>query len=490
MKKTTANQLILEEFNEWLKSYDNKLDSKFFISICHKLSHNAVPFLFNGSALFVQPIIDDRIGKCLKLSIVAVQAMPDASTIRLITYVKVEAQKYVDSYNKMLTNKVTFKPQLQTVLDKKQLLALQNKQSFVIKPSYSVRTSVNRRRDKSDVQTCECFAVSRLIDASGKSSNNVQLIVDACEVGKPTIIDGVCCTSLQWIEQNFDMQNAGTLYCVCSVFDKKSPLYEQHKQFIESWTGDIVWLWWDLRLSPRLDGWKLHCKTNIVMTQADNDVASKHELNANIGSFEGPMPIILTSCAFHALPCFYAVDDSNTVKHERRNLDNQTLTMSCPMCRWSDMGSYRQDMLRDISTLSGIELHTCGNLTDMPKQVKQYWIEHETVKCKDIVNWNAQFDYALIVPEAFMVHTHSYMFRCIEAMLADVVCLFVGRAPLPYKGLASINDISDISYANEMFNYDTIIELQHKCVDHVKSQARAAMQNLLCIQFNVHRAKQ
>ena len=480
----TTSELV-DAFNDLLAQHDWQIRHVDVARLVAQHDLKALPFMFADMFVLVRPTLDKATNKCVSISCVEMHKFVSQFDMQqwqqtLNSFKQLKLHNTTMMYN----NKVKVKQNFATLLQRTLYARQQEAVPFVFKPFYPTRTSNSTRKDKSDVQTCECFAFANMLDDSGCWSHKAQLIVDDATVDRPQLIGDVVCCSLNEAQRHVEVFgkdpyiNKSTLFCVCSVFDNTSPLYEQHKQFIESWTGNLVWLWWDLRLAPKLDGWKLKCRTHLVMTQAQNKQAVLDKLNAVIGSYEGKRHEMFCNAHLHALPAWYpnfsSVDSFNKIDEQ----DDLTTTFSCPMVRWQDMGPLRQGIIKQLLSIDNISVNTCGNLTGMPQQLVEKCSHHGTVKCSDIVAWNKQFDFALMVPEQFMIDCNSFMFRSTEAMLANVIAVFVGNAPLPQDDLLKVQDLSELQNLYNMTDKqkEQLLHAQQSCLSNLKSSMLKDMQ--------------
>ena len=486
MKHIATSDELLKPYNDWLATFEHAIGPHFVAVELHKHDLDALPFMHDDIFYRVQPIIDDRTHACVKLNIIEQHVIPT-------NYDKVAWQLTCKQFK---TEQILVQESMQNKLDNIYDMQFNNAlhkswhsrhveaQSFILKPCYPTNIELSSRKDKSDVQTVECFAFARLFDQAKVSNKKVKLIVDNANVGVPRVVgDVVCCSAYEAFKYNELMSdtyaNCGTLFCVCSVFDKQSPLYETHKQLIESWTGNLVWLWWDLRLGPRLDGWHLQCCNHVVMTQAMNKEAALQMLSQQIGSYQGTRHQMIVNANLHALPCWYPDFYPNFCSQDTFDASEPMDAFSCPMVRWNDMGVYRQQLLTEVLLNSDIDVQTCGNLSGMPDNLQSQCAHHGTVKCSDIVDWNKQFKFALIVPEQFMLDCHSYMFRMTEAFLAGSIAVFIGKAPRPLATFVGLDDLHDLSKIEELYDLRFVKKLQTQFLEVLKMQALNAIQRLM-----------
>ena len=318
----------------------------------------------------------------------------------------------------------------------------------ILKPAYPVRTQDKPRQDKTDIQSRECFAIARIIDATKQHQYKAHLIVDDAEVHDPKLFDkDVLCCSVDYVQHSIDKY--GVLYIVCSAMNdsmSQSVIYKQHKQLIESWKGDIVWLWYDLRLVPHIANFRLRCKKMTVVTQAQNmhnALSMLTEINVNT----------IQHARLEGIPLYASHNEKRLAK-----LQSGKLTTAMPMVAWNDMCAERKQEVIDLLGCADIETHVVGNIDiDMPH------VYDGTIKYFDILTYLSQFDFAYIVCEENMKQCNAITFRATESMLAGLPCMYVNNCVCPdfikYHKVAHIKNAKHCAEVFKSLSVDELDEL-------------------------------
>lgn len=473
--------------NDKQKSTDVIFDAK---CIAH-LRHNIADFkgicveVGNGYVAYAYPIVNN--GDVVSLSEVSIE-QHDAHSIDYIKRVDAVLYDYKELLNNQLLNALY-------INDDDIVAPSYGGRSFIIKPGYAVRSADSPRKDKTDIQSRECFAIANMIDCAGIHKYKTQVIVDDASTYATTIkssMDVAYC-SLDYANKNLGHE---VLYVVCAASTKEmleSELFAKHKAFIESWVGTIVWLYYDLRLVPYTKGFNLHCSKFIVATQAYNLEYIKDMLFEHGVQYDELVHITL-----EAIPMF-AEHNTDTLPKLSTTYANGKYNVAMPMVSWNDMCESRKSAVKALLSNNNFNVHVVGNINNAT-DVSEHCVYDGTIKYYDMLTYLSQFDFAYILCEDNMKHAKAVTFRIVESMLANLVCFYADNAVMPecltsYNNLQHVHNVNVTDFVKKHLTVDKdvdiikdtlsnqnyvrcALDIQYECLQHIKNECMRDLVNL------------